>query len=266
MGLRRTSLRVVATVIPNETSSTYTPVSEDQYLRAMVTYTYQGGAVEKTGVSDVVSVQISRENHAPRFADGASAFRVVAENTAGLADADPDLEGDDIGSPIAASDANDDTLTYTLSGPDASNFDVRSDSGQLEVKVGATLDHEMKASHSVTLMANDGSGDANATASIAVTIYVTDVDEAPEITAGDVSIDLSISGAASPLYAENSVDAVGTYTVTGTNAESATWSLEGADAGDFTISSSGGMLRFVSFPQLRDAGRRQRVTISTWSP
>ena len=232
--------------IENATSSTYTPVSGNQYLRAMVAYTYQGGAVEKTGVSDVVSVQISRENHAPRFADGASAFRVVAENTAGLADADPNLEGDDIGSPIDASDANDDTLTYTLSGPDASNFDVRSDSGQLEVKEGAELDHEMKASHSVTLMANDGSGDANATASIAVTIYVTDVDEAPEITVGDASIDLSISGAASPLYAENSVDAVETYTLTGTNAASATWSLEGADAGDFTI--SGGMLRFVTSP------------------
>ena len=234
----------VGTVILNETSSTYTPDSEDRYLRAMVAYAYQGGAVGKTGVSAVVPVQISRENHAPRFADGASTFRVVPENTVPVSGTP---EADDIGSPILASDENNDTLTYTLSGPDASNFNVTSDGGQLEVKAGITLDHEMKASHTVTLTANDGSGDANATASIAVTIYVTDVDEAPEITAvGDASIDLSISGAASPLYAENGVDAVETYTVTGTNADSATWSLEGADAGDFTI--SGGMLRFVTSP------------------
>ena len=112
---------------------------------------------------------------------------------------------------------------------------MTSDGGQLEVKAGVTLDHEMKASHTVTLTANDGSGDANATASIAVTVYVTDVDEAPEITVGDTSMGLSISGTESASYAENGLDAVETYTVTGTNAESATWSLEGDDAGDFTI-------------------------------
>ena len=42
------------------------------------------------------------------------------------------------------------------------------------------------------------------------------------------------------------LDAVATYMLAGTNAASATWSLEGDDASDFTI--SGGMLRFVSSP------------------
>ena len=86
---------MVALSLINETSSTYTPVSDDEYLRAMVTYTYQGGA-EKTGVSAVITVQTSRENDAPRFADGASTFRVVPENTV----PDSDVEtADDIGSP-----------------------------------------------------------------------------------------------------------------------------------------------------------------------
>ena len=60
------------------------------------------------------------------------------------------------------------------------------------------------------------------------------------------TIDLSISGPARASYAENGTGGVATYTLTGTNAASATWSLEGDDAGDFTI--SGGMLRFMSSP------------------
>ena len=50
--------------------------------------------------------------------------------------------------------------------------------GQIEVKDGADLDHETKPTLRVTLTANDGSGTSNATASITVTIYVADVDEA----------------------------------------------------------------------------------------
>ena len=118
---------------------------------------------------------------------------------------------------------------------------------QIEVKVwdqAGPRDQEPR--YTVTLTANDGSGESNATATITVTIYVTDVDEAPTITVEGASIDLSISGPARPVYAENGTGGVATYTLTGTNAASATWSLEGADAGDFTI--SGGMLRFVSSP------------------
>ena len=182
----------------------------------MVTYTYQGGA-EKTGVSAVITVQTSRENDAPRFADGASALRVVAENTTGLDDT-TDLAEDNIGSPIAASDANNDTPTYTLSGSDASNFNVRT-TGQLEVKEGAELDHETKARHTVTLIANDGSGESNATASIAVTIYVTDVDEAPKISGGSES---EIS------YRENSTRPVATFSASDPEgAAPVVWALTG---------------------------------------
>ena len=48
--------------IDNETSPTYTPTSEDEdvYLKAMVSYVYQGGA-RKTGVSDAVQVQTRSE-------------------------------------------------------------------------------------------------------------------------------------------------------------------------------------------------------------
>ena len=85
-------------LIPNATSSTYTPVAADagMYLRAMVGYTYQLGATRKTGTSDAVRVQAIRENQAPKFKDGASTFRVVAENApVGTA-----LDAADVGSPV----------------------------------------------------------------------------------------------------------------------------------------------------------------------
>ena len=69
-----------------------------------------------------------------------------------------------------------------------------------------------------------------------VTVTVTNVNEVPSI-AGDATIE----------YAENDTRDVATYMVAGPNAASITWSLEGADAGDFDIS-NGGVLRFSNSP------------------
>ena len=214
-----------------------------------MSYTYQFGATRKTGTSDAVRVQAIRENQAPKFKDGASTFRVIAENAPGIRDAATatDDAADNVGSPVEATDANGDTVTYTLGGSDKRPVQMGTAAdGQIEVKAGAKLDHETKPTLTVTLTANDGSGESNATATITVTIYVTDVDEDPTITVSGVTIDLSISGPARASYAENGTAGVATYTLTGTNAASATWSLEGDDSGDFTI--SGGMLRFMSSP------------------
>ena len=98
----------------------------------------------------------------PVFTEGASATRSVAENTAA---------GENIGDPVAATDANNDTLTYTLGGADAESFDIEESSGQLQTK--AALDYETKTNYTVEVTATDQSG---ASATITVTITVTDVD------------------------------------------------------------------------------------------
>ena len=98
----------------------------------------------------------------PVFTEGASATRSVAENTAA---------GENIGDPVAATDPNNDTLTYTLGGTDAESFDIEESSGQLQTK--AALDYETKTSYTVEVTATDPSG---ASATITVTITVTDVD------------------------------------------------------------------------------------------
>ena len=105
-------------------------------------------------------------NNAPVFGDGATATRSVAESTAA---------GQPVGAPVAATDADGDTLTYSLGGTDADSFDIVATSGQLRTKSGVSYDYEAKSSYEVTLTVSDGTD----TGTITVTIDVTDVDEPP---------------------------------------------------------------------------------------
>ena len=106
----------------------------------------------------------SPANTAPAFTDGTSTTRTVAENTA---------NGVLIGTAIAATDADNDVLTYTLGGTDAASFDIERATGQL--KTSAALDYETKSSYSVVVTVSDGS----LTDTINVTINVTDIAEQP---------------------------------------------------------------------------------------
>ncbi|RKU16247.1 hypothetical protein C6503_12500, partial [Candidatus Poribacteria bacterium] len=124
------------------------------------------------GGSDSITVTITVtdvnenvvENNAPVFSDGASTTRTVGDYAA---------FGENIGRAVAATDADSgDTLTYTLSGTDASAFSIVSTSGQLQTRVA--LDYEMKHSYSVTVSVSDGKGGSD---SITVTINVTDASE-----------------------------------------------------------------------------------------
>ena len=98
--------------------------------------------------------------------DAETAERSVDENTAaGMA----------IGEPITATDEDaEDTLTYSLDEMGEMYFDIDSATGQLMTE--AALDYEMTTSYDVTVTATD-SGELTAT--IMVTIMVTDVDETP---------------------------------------------------------------------------------------
>ena len=124
-----------------------------------------------------------------------------------------------------------DTLTYTLGGSDARSFDIGSTDGQITVKTGTKLDYESKKVYKVTVTATDPS---QAAATIAITINVTDVDEAPVIAGDDIVKE----------FRENSTGTVQTFRATDPEGRKVYWSL--ADAGtdnedveDFTISSTG---------------------------
>ena len=118
--------------------------------------------------SIAIAINLTNVNEAPAYANAnASASLSVAENTAA---------GTDIGAPVTAADPDaGDTLTYTLgTTADDGHFAIDAGSGQLQTK--GALDYEGQSSYSVTVTATDGGG---MSASIAVTISVTDVADTP---------------------------------------------------------------------------------------
>ena len=158
--------------------------------------------------------------------------RTVAENTPG---------GEAIGAPVAATDA--DVLTYSLGGTDEGSFSIERATGQLKTK--AAIDEETKDSYAVMVTATDPFG---AFATAAVTIAVTDVDEAPSIA----------SDATSAIDHEENT-AVGTFaTYAATDPEDndsdLKWSLSGVDAGQFAIGEDNGQLTFMEAPDFESPG------------
>ena len=102
-------------------------------------------------------------NEPPAFASATTTRSVQENSPAGAA----------VGSPVEATDPDDDALRYTLGGADASLFRINSGTGQITVGPGAELDFEGdKRSYAVTVTARDPDG-SDETAEIAVTINVT---------------------------------------------------------------------------------------------
>ncbi len=176
-------------------------------------------------LTDTITVTINvtdvQENRAPLFSAD-TATRSVAENTAA---------GQNIGAAITATDSDNDNLTYTLEGTDASSFSIVSSSGQLLTK--ATLDYEKKVQYSVTVKVSDG----KLTDTITVTINVTDVQEnrAPLFSA-----DTATRSVAENTAAGQNIGAA--ITATDSDNDNLTYTLEGTDASSFSIVSSSGQL------------------------
>ena len=176
----------------------------------------------ETGSIDVtVTVTDVDENNAPAFAAD-SADLNVAENSEAMAA---------VGDPVVATDADEDEVTYALSGDGAAAFEIWP-SGQITVAEGTTLDFESEVtSYSVTVTATDPAG---ASGSIDVTINVTDVDENNAPAFGADAITFSVDENAETMAA------VGDPVVaTDTDEDELTYSLSGDGAAAFEIWPSG---------------------------
>ncbi len=123
--------------------------------------------IDGQSVSDTFDLVVgTAANTPPAFSDSTLA-RSVAENAAA---------NTAIGDPIpAATDADNDSLTYSMEGTDAASFTFNATSRQLSTRSGVVYDHEVKASYAVTIRASDGTDSDT----VAVTISVTNVNEAP---------------------------------------------------------------------------------------
>ena len=156
------------TNISGATASTYTLVAADQgkTIKVKVSFTDDASNAETLTSAATAAVAAAVPNNPPAFSADTAA-RSVAENTAA---------GQNVGAALTATDADSDTLTYTLEGADAASFDIVSGSGQIRTKAGVTYNHEAKSTYTVIVKADDGKA---GTATVTVTITVTDVDEPP---------------------------------------------------------------------------------------
>ena len=250
--------------IEGATSDIYVPKAGDFGGMLTATAMYDDGQSsegddKRTADFEAVAVQEDTRNKPPVFVDqdadmdgvqNTTAERKVDENTGAVAtdDADEDANenaADNVGSAVTANDPdpNTDPLIYTLSGADAGLFRVR-DNGQIEVASGTELDYEDRSSYEVTLTAEDSFGDR---VSIAVTIMVTDMDEAPEIMrTPDANVAPEFASATtSRTVAENTAageDIGNPVAANDANGDTLSYTLGGADATSFDINPSTGQL------------------------
>ena len=184
------------------------------------------GGTDTIGVS--INVTDVKENNAPVFVEGTATERSIPENTP---------TGKNIGAPVTATDLDEDVLTYSLSGVDATSFGIVSTTGQLRTR--APLDYEQKNVYSVAVLVSDGNGGTDA---IGVAINVTDVNETPTAHAPEF-----IEGSATERSVPENTPAgrnIGApVTATDEDEDVLTYTLSGVDAVSFGIVSTTGQLQ-----------------------
>ncbi len=161
------------TDISSATSASYTPAAADvgEYLRATASYTDSFGSGKTASGKTTGAVA---DNSAPEI--GAIPTLAIAENQTG-----------DVGSAFTATDADGDTITWSVSGTHGSSFAISS-AGQLSVTTA--LNFEDGTSRSITVTASDGTDSDSATVTVTVTDDNTEAPgkpAAPTVTAASGS-------------------------------------------------------------------------------
>ena len=245
--------------IDDATSATYTPTAGDpddkddtgdigNYLRVAVTYNdaqmpddkSSTNVIEGQRTLEAISKNAVRKqpetNAAPVFTER-SVTREVPENTPA---------GDSVGDPVKATDADEDLLSYTLSGgADKGAFEVDLETGQIAVGDDTKLNFEGdQKTYTVVVKAEDPFALSD---TITVNIIVTNVDEGVIFTLDPIN---TRPGFAEALYtrevAENTAageDIGGPVTATDDEGDELAYSLIGADASSLTIGRTSGQIR-----------------------
>lgn len=217
-------------LISGANSSSYTPVNTDnsKYLRATASYT-DGHGSGKT--ANRVSAAVSTEpNEAPEIEGPSTLTRTVREDSA---------TNSNVGAALRATDADGDSLTWTLSG--SSLFSVSN--GQ--VRVAGPLDYETSSSHSLTVSVSDGTSSD----SVSMTVNVTNVDEAGTVTLSSNSPQIGTSLSATLTDPDGSVS-------------NTSWSWQRSDDGSTGWSAISGATLSTYTSTTDDAGKYLRATTS----
>ena len=233
--------------ISGATNDMYTTVAVDvnRYLRATASYTDPQGSGKS---ASAVTGQIAASNNEPEFPSSETGSRSLAENSGG---------GVNVGAPVAAEDDDSDSLTYSLSGTDASSFEIVATSGQIRTKSGITYNYESKSVYGLSVHVHDNKDAASNSPhtttddTINVTISLTDVNETPTIETTTTSMSVAENQTGVLTYAADDPD--NDNNESHDSANTLTWSVESADDGGFfEIGSTSGVLTFKNAPNFED--------------
>ena len=175
------------------------------------------------------------DNDSPMFAEDGPASRTVAENAAG---------GTAVGDPVTATDDHRDALTYEITTTPAPPFTI-DNTGQIRVKAGAELhfddyDSATTLTPSFALTVSVADPDGADAATIIVNVEVTDVAEAPKVTGpASKTVDEDFDSDDGSDEDEREL-VVATYMGTDEAGDAIGLTLEGADAGAFTLTRDNG--------------------------
>ena len=145
-----------------------------------------GTWAEATGGPFVLMMGLRGEvasNRAPTFANSTETLSVT-ENAA----------ANTVVGTVSATDLDNDTLTYSVSGADLAAFNddfaLDTATGRITVKSGATIDFESRSSYTVTLTATDPDIDTD---TVTVTINVTNIEEPGSVSLSASQPQLGVS-------------------------------------------------------------------------
>ena len=131
---------------------------------------------------------------------------------------------------VTATDADGDTLSYSISGTDVASVSINSSSGALSFNTSP--DYETRSSYSIIVTVSDGTNETTQS----ITINVTTIDEAPVFTSS------------STFSAPENQNAIGTVIATDADGDTISYSLTGIDASSLSVNSNTGVLTFNSSP------------------
>ena len=158
--------------VTSATSSTYTTVEADLGSILRVTATYDDGQGPGKSVHAVSQTEVV-EFRGPLFLEAQSESGLPLERPVPRGVAENAGADEKVGPPVTAVSPDGGTLVYTLSGEDASLFDIDSRSGQISVRAGAELDYEGdRGEFTLFVTATDPSGVAS---TVKVVVQVEDV-------------------------------------------------------------------------------------------
>ena len=218
--------------IPGATSGSYTAGSEDLGHTLSVSVSYEDP--QGPGKSAEASADLPVSNDPPAFTDGPVSMS-VAEDAA---------TGTNVGEPLAATDPNNDTLAFALTGDGAGDFTV--DKGG-QITVAAALDHEGRSSYSLTATVSDPAGGSD---SIHIGITVENAEELGAVSfdaAGQPEVNTPVTASLSDPDGQVAGES---WQWQSSDSETGPWTgIAGADSAGYT-------------PQRGDIGRYLRATVS----